>query len=69
MCASLQCKLGLQPTNEFALGNSLCETINKYNYIPRLIEKIDLSLTEVKSKHLKNKSALRLTDQLAQMQI
>lgn len=55
VCASLQCKLGLWQTNECSLGNSLCETIDTNNYISRLIEKTDLSLTMAKSKHLKNK--------------
>lgn len=55
VCASLQRKLVLRQTNEFSLGNSLCETINKYNYISWLIEKTNLSLTKAKSKYLKNK--------------
>lgn len=55
LCASPLCKLGLWQTNEFSLGNSLFETINSNSYISRLIEKSDLTLTKVKSKHLKNK--------------
>lgn len=51
VCASLQCKSGLRQTNEFSLGNGLCETINKYNYTSRLIEKMDLSFSEAKCKH------------------